>query len=337
MEGLTVERRGWTDKGEQELEVTSPTPKSAAESLPLVLLENLPQGLYYVDENRRILHWSAAAERITGWRKEEVLGRFCGEGVLEHVDEEGRGLCGERCPLLMAARFGTECRSEVYLKHRKGHRVPVQIEAAPLRNGDGTLKGMVESFWDNAQHLRLAEEKARLERLALLDPLTGAGNRRAGMEQLQRALDAQQRYETVTGVVMLDIDHFKQINDQFGHETGDDVLRMAAETLAGSLRSTDFLARWGGEEFLAILPHTTEALLPRVVGRLLRLVHRSGVDHPEGRIRVTVSAGVTALQAGDTVHELVDRADRLLYLAKQEGRNCYRFDGPDAGPDWGES
>ncbi|HAX42906.1 MAG TPA: sensor domain-containing diguanylate cyclase [Bryobacteraceae bacterium] len=315
--------------------MTSPTPKSAAESLPLVLLENLPQGLYYVDENRRILHWSPAAERITGWRREEVLGRFCGEGVLEHLDEEGRELCGDRCPLLMAARLGAECRSEVFLKHRRGHRVPVQIEAAPVRNGDGSLKGMVESFWDNTRHLRLAEEKARLERLALLDPLTGAGNRRAGMDQLQRALDAQQRYETVTGVVMLDIDHFKRINDRFGHETGDDVLRMVAETLAGSLRSTDFLARWGGEEFLAILPHTTEALLPRVVGRLLRLVHRSGVEHPEGRIRVTVSAGVTALQAGDTVHELVDRADRLLYLAKQEGRNRFRFDGRNSGQEWG--
>lgn len=315
--------------------MTSPTPKSAAESLPLVLLENLPQGLYYVDENRRILHWSPAAERITGWRREEVLGRFCGEGVLEHLDEEGRELCGDRCPLLMAARLGAECRSEVFLKHRRGHRVPVQIEAAPVRNGDGSLKGMVESFWDNTRHLRLAEEKVRLERLALLDPLTGAGNRRAGMDQLQRALDAQQRYETVTGVVMLDIDHFKRINDRFGHETGDDVLRMVAETLAGSLRSTDFLARWGGEEFLAILPHTTEALLPRVVGRLLRLVHRSGVEHPEGRIRVTVSAGVTALQAGDTVHELVDRADRLLYLAKQEGRNRFRFDGRNSGQEWG--
>lgn len=315
--------------------MTSPTPKSAAESLPLVLLENLPQGLYYVDENRRILHWSPAAERITGWRREEVLGRFCGEGVLEHLDEEGRELCGDRCPLLMAARLGAECRSEVFLKHRRGHRVPVQIEAAPVRNGDGSLKGMVESFWDNTRHLRLAEEKARLERLALLDPLTGAGNRRAGMDQLQRALDAQQRYETVTGVVMLDIDHFKRINDRFGHEAGDDVLRMVAETLAGSLRSTDFLARWGGEEFLAILPHTTEALLPRVVGRLLRLVNRSGVEHPEGRIRVTVSAGVTALQAGDTVHGLVDRADRLLYLAKQEGRNRFRFDGRDSGQEWG--
>lgn len=337
MEGLTVERSGRTDKGEQELEVTSPTRTSTAEPLPLVLLENLPQGLYYVDQNRRILHWSPAAERITGWRQEEVLGRFCGEGVLEHVDAEGRELCGDRCPLLMAARLGAECRSEVYLKHRKGHRVPVQIEAAPVRNGDGTLKGMVESFWDNSRHLRLVEEKARLERLALLDPLTGAANRRAGMDQLQRALDSQQRYETVTGVVMLDIDHFKQINDRYGHETGDDVLRMVAETLAGSLRSTDFLARWGGEEFLAILPHTTEALLPRVVGRLLRLVHRSGVENAEGRIRVTVSAGVTALQAGDTVHELVERADRLLYQAKQEGRNCYRFDGRDTGPEWGES
>lgn len=300
--------------------------------LPRALLDHLPQGVYFVDMNRRILHWSPAAERITGWRKEEVLGRFCGDGVLEHVDEDGTPLCGERCPLLMAARFGAECRSEVFVRHRDGHRIPVQIEASVLRDANGLVDGMVESFWDNGRQLRLAEEKARLERLALADPLTGIGNRRAGVAQLQRALDSQHRYETVTGIVLLDIDHFKLINDRFGHGTGDEVLQTIAATLLASLRSTDFLARWGGEEFLAILPHANKALLPRIVRRLLRLVQRSWIEHPENRIQVTLSAGVTAVQPGDTFMSVIERADRLLYAAKDAGRNCFRCDGSEHDP-----
>jgi diguanylate cyclase (GGDEF)-like protein/PAS domain S-box-containing protein len=311
---------------------STPSSTSPGAPLPRALLDNLPQGVYYVDVNRRILHWSPAAERITGWRKEEVLGRFCGDGLLEHVDEDGQPLCGDRCPLLMAARFGAECRSEVFVRHRDGHRVPVQIEATVLRDPNGCVDGMVESFWDNGRQLRLAEEKARLERLALADPLTGAGNRRAGLAQLQCALDARHRYETLTGVALFDIDHFKRINDRFGHGTGDEVLQTTAATLLASLRSTDFLARWGGEEFLVILPHTNKALLPRVVRRLLRLVQRSWIEHPECRIQVTLSAGVTAIQPGDTVQSVVERADRLLYAAKSAGRNCFRCDGSEHDP-----
>ncbi len=311
---------------------STPSSTSPGAPLPRALLDNLPQGVYYVDVNRRILDWSPAAERITGWRKEEVLGRFCGDGLLEHVDEDGQPLCGDRCPLLMAARFGAECRSEVFVRHRDGHRVPVQIEASALRDPNGSVDGMVESFWDNGRQLRLAEEKARLEKLALADPLTGAGNRRAGLAQLQCALDARHRYETLTGVALFDIDHFKRINDRFGHGTGDEVLQTTAATLLASMRSTDFLARWGGEEFLVILPHANRALLPRVIRRLLRLVQRSWIEHPECRIQVTLSAGVTAIQPGDTVQSVVERADRLLYAAKNAGRNCFRCDGSEHDP-----
>lgn len=307
-------------------------PRSSEFSLPLpaALLEQLPQGVYYVDHNRRIVHWSRAAERLTGWREDEVMGRFCGAGVLEHVDEEGNQLCGERCPLLMAARLGVECNSEVFLKHREGHRLPVQIQAAPVRDESGAITGMVESFWDNSRQQRLAEEKRRLEKLSLLDPLTGAGNRRAGLQQLQRAIDCHQRYATPAGVALFDLDHFKQVNDQHGHQAGDDVLRMVAETLNASLRSTDFLARWGGEEYLAILPNTGAPQLQRVVMRLLRMVQRSYVESAAGQICVTASAGVAAVQLGDTVHALVERADRMLYEAKRSGRNRLKYDGPEA-------
>lgn len=320
---------GDSDMSRQELPVLSPAAPESAPPPPWTLLENLPQGVYYVDRNRRIIHWSAAAERITGWRAEEVLGRFCGSGILEHVDEEGNALCGARCPLLMAAQFGAECCSALFLKHRAGHRLPVQIQAAPLRNGQGEIVGMVESFWDNSRQQHLLEEKIRLEKLLLSDPLTGVGNRRAGQEQLQRAIDGHQRYATPTGVVLFDLDYFKQVNDRYGHEAGDSVLRVVADTLALSLRSTDFLARWGGEEFLAALPNTEAPQLPQVVRRLLRMVERSYVEVPGTPIHVTASAGVTTVRLGDTVHSLVERADRMLYAAKHAGRNCLRIDGPE--------
>jgi diguanylate cyclase (GGDEF)-like protein len=168
------------------------------------------------------------------------------------------------------------------------------------------------------------EREAAYERLSVLarqDALTGAFNRRHLMDELERQLHLLTRYKTSFSIVILDIDHFKAINDTHGHQIGDQVLIGLTRLLADSLREIDIFGRWGGEEFLCILPNTPipEALYcaERLRGNL---ENAQLIDtHPE--LHVTASFGVGTCLAGETIDALVKRVDAALYAAKAAGRN----------------
>lgn len=177
------------------------------------------------------------------------------------------------------------------------------------------------------QGLALAMNNAlvhdRLQRLAALDPLTGLYNRRFGMARLHEEFQRSVRGGSPLGVVMLDIDHFKQVNDTYGHLVGDRVLIQTARLVRTVMREGDILVRYGGEEFLAILPAAAREDALQVAERLRRLVEESSVKDGDQIIRVTISAGVSAFPdiSVDKDEELVQLADQSLYTAKEGGRN----------------
>jgi diguanylate cyclase (GGDEF)-like protein len=156
-----------------------------------------------------------------------------------------------------------------------------------------------------------------LERLARIDPLTGAGNRRDFEEKLSAALARIRRYGEEAAVIMLDLDRFKAVNDNFGHERGDAVLVETARRLTAALRSTDSLSRWGGEEFVVLAPRTEAGAVE--LAERLRTALASMPFEEAGT--VTASLGVTLLGTGDGPDSAVARADRALYRAKAAGRN----------------
>jgi len=164
---------------------------------------------------------------------------------------------------------------------------------------------------------RLNEVNAELEVLAERDPLTGVYNRRRLLERLEEEVERSRRGSTPMAVCMLDVDHFKQVNDRHGHQAGDEVLRQVANTIAASLRSIDSLGRYGGEEFVLVLPQT-----PRAGAREKAERVRGAIDLscPCGE-PLTVSIGVADYQPGDSVDTLLARADAALYEAKARGRN----------------
>lgn len=288
--------------------------------------DHIPTAMYVVDRDRRIVDWNAAASRLTGFSKAEVVGKCCGDGILEHVDEEGNSLCGDRCPLLMAAQFGTECTAEVFMHHKSGHRVPVSVTASPLKGDSGEITGMVETFTDNTARLELIERARELERLALIDELTGIGNRRFCEQEVRRSIDDLQRHGIPFDIVLWDIDNFKMLNDSYGHDCGDAVLTMVAQSMASNLRSLDFAGRWGGEEFIIVLHNITVAGGESLARRLSVLIQRSFVIWGENRISVTVSGGLVHARPYDTLETLYQRADGLLYQAKAAGKNCFVSD-----------
>jgi diguanylate cyclase (GGDEF)-like protein/PAS domain S-box-containing protein len=285
------------------------------------LIDKMSDGVYFVDRARRITYWSAGAERLTGYRAEDVVGRKCRDRILCHIDDDGTQLCGALCPLRAVMHDGQPHDAHVYLHHADGHRHPVWVRGAAIRNSDGEIIGAVEVFGDDSA-VRVARARAEeLERLALTDPLTGLGNRRYLEAELETRLHAWQHGGSPFGVLFADIDLFKQVNDRFGHDVGDDVLAMVARTLTFGLRAGDVVARYGGEEFVIIVEVPGE--LMGTAERLRTLVEASRLVAARQTVEVTISLGGAVVGPGDHTEGLLRRADLALYSAKQAGRNTF--------------
>jgi diguanylate cyclase (GGDEF)-like protein len=174
----------------------------------------------------------------------------------------------------------------------------------------------------------LLATRETLAQQATHDPLTGMLNRRAVLDRLHQELTRASRNGDTWAVGMCDIDHFKQINDTYGHQTGDEVLREFARVLNESLRPYDSVGRMGGEEFLVIAPIRASTDSASLFRRLCTRVAESKMTTRSGELSVTVSIGVACRSAGSTVDGLLEAADAAMYRAKHEGRNRVVFDGP---------
>ena len=178
-----------------------------------------------------------------------------------------------------------------------------------------------------------AEYQRKLAEGALHEPLTGLYNRRHFMERLAVELAAAQRHGRPLSLLLIDIDHFKQVNDAYGHLAGDEALKMIAHVMQGALRKEDVLARYGGEEFVVLARETPLAGGKALGERIRKAVERSRLTW-EGHdlsltvsIGVTVSVGVSHFEPGFTERQIIEAADRALYRAKQAGRNCVAAEG----------
>lgn len=168
------------------------------------------------------------------------------------------------------------------------------------------------------QKRRIEQQNMELAHLSITDALTGVLNRLGIQQRMQELSSAAQRFRHPLAVLLLDLDHFKAVNDRYGHPVGDEVLKQFAEILRTNIRASDVVGRWGGEEFLIISPHLALDNAVQLAEKLRQAIElaRFGQD-----IRITASIGVAAFTVSDQVGELLERADQALYLAKAGGRN----------------
>jgi PAS domain S-box-containing protein len=218
------------------------------------LMSSLDSGVYFVDRNRRIFFWNKAAEFLTGYSGERVIGSSCSENILRHISAEGVELCIQGCPLAGTIIDGRVRRTEVYMHHRNGHRLPVTVWAAPLTDASGQTIGAIEMFTDQGDRGSLLRELEKLRHEALADPLTGLGNRRYLQIVMETRLESVEKGGEAFGLFMADIDHFKKVNDVHGHNIGDRVLTMVATTLGSAVRPLDAAVRWGARSSSSSAP-----------------------------------------------------------------------------------
>ncbi|NJL71660.1 MAG: sensor domain-containing diguanylate cyclase [Candidatus Competibacteraceae bacterium] len=303
-----------------------PTALFQDDQLYRCLLDNLAEGVYFTDTHRRIQYWNRGAEQITGYEAEEVLGRSCANNILVHTDFGGKSICHGACPLA-ATMKDTECRTErLFLRHKEGHRIPVVTTTVAILDAAGVVIGGLESFHDVTTEMAALAQVEELKAKSLLCSLTGVGNRRYAEQMLESKFEEMRRNQSSLGIVFMDVDRFKAINDRHGHKVGDLALKIIARTLSNAMRGYDFLGRWGGEEFIAILPNMQRPQLSEFAERLRALVEESSAAISNGSLVLTISLGAVVAGPEDDIGDVLTRADLLMYRSKQNGRNQVTMD-----------
>ncbi len=294
-----------------------------------LLAENASDVVSLHDLDGRTTYVSPSCERVFGFAPEEMA-RMRPFAIV-HPEDRARAMAHHEALLRGEPVTALTCRT----LHKSGRHVWVETSWRPILNRTGRIVRLQAASRDvterreyerqleeahaklRAQQERLIDANARLEALAALDALTGLKNRRSFEERLQEEVARARRSKESFALLLLDIDHFKNFNDSFGHPRGDDVLKSVARLLSRGVRDADLIARYGGEEFAIILPDTDRDAA-KLMGERLRVA----IEENAWDVRpITVSVGAAAWTDGASSDTLVDQADRALYRSKQGGRN----------------
>lgn len=282
-------------------------------------LDESPDGILVVDADNEIKTWNRRFLEI--WNiPEAVMEARDGDAALQSVEEQlvDPDPFVERVKELYASLDEEE--HGVRIKMKDGRIL--ERYSRGLHGPEGKYWGRIWFYRDVTELQRMTDE---LIHRSLTDSLTGIANRRALFEALKKEYVRAQRYAYPLSVLMLDLDHFKQVNDRFGHATGDAVLREFVEILRPEIRDSDYFVRMGGEEFSILLPECSLTSARQLAERLCQTVAAHTFDSPEGNFSVTVSIGVATITEIDVTPDLLlKRADQCLYAAKSEGRNRVR-------------
>ena len=284
------------------------------------IINNMQDGAYFVDNERRILFWNKAAEQITGYTADEIVGKDCPMSGLNHIDEEGRPLCQVGCPLFATNIDGKQRRERVFVRHKDGYRVPLRVNIFPIVK-DGQIIGSIELFAQDSPTKYEDNLIEHLSGMAMHDDLTKLPNRRYLESFLNYKLTQFERFEKEFAVLFADIDGFSSFNNTYGHDVGDMVLTNIANTIKRNMRKDDLIGRWGGEEFVGIYTISNTYEAPIIAEKFRQMVAHTEVMHEGKAINVSVSVGVTVDRTGDTAMAIVDRADHLMYESKKGGKN----------------
>ena len=292
------------------------------------ILFSIKDGVYFVDEKRRITYWNKGAETITGFKSDEIIGKSCFDKILIHVDDANHSLCDSGCPLAATIGDGQHREAGAFFHHKLGHRVPTLLKTSPIMDSKGKITGAVEIFNDNSENYENLGIIKKLKEDSLIDLLTGVANRKYVEQKILEHLNELDRYGRKFGLLFIDIDHFKAINDTFGHDIGDEILKIASKTLFKNIRSFDTVGRWAGEEFIVLIQNTDKVLLENTANKLRSLVEASSynLDSSGEFINVTISIGATISRIGDTPKDIIARGDSLMYQSKKTGRNKVTID-----------
>ncbi|MCG8549992.1 MAG: sensor domain-containing diguanylate cyclase [Desulfobacterales bacterium] len=287
---------------------------SRSEEFTQAVTDQIGEGLVVLDFNKQIVMINPKGQSILGWRESHLLGASIDAIIPEFIGD------GDDCMLTKCMREEV-CQKvdSLYVGRKSGENIPVSVTISPLFI-HSRLAGTILTFQDITERL---EHEDKLREIALHDPLTGAKNRGEIENILESEIERGRRYGNSCSVLLFDIDKFKAVNDSFGHPYGDKVIKTLCNTIGANLRSSDSIGRYGGEEFVVVLPETGCAQSELFANRLREAVRRIPFSYKNEHVKVTVSIGVASFpDSGNSLTEIIKKADKALYRAKQNGRDC---------------
>ncbi|HUI66687.1 MAG TPA: diguanylate cyclase [Nitrospirota bacterium] len=295
------------------------------------IMEGMGDGVVVIGRDYTILEANSAATASLGLEKSDMIGRKCYE-----VAHRRHAPCDSPhivCPHSLIFERGENVAKVIHTHYNiQGDEHQIEITASPVRNGHGQIFAIVETHRDIMEKKtddelvklikRLNETQTHLKHVAITDELTGLRNRRYIVERLEEEFQRTKRTGRPLSLIMLDIDHFKTINDAHGHLFGDVVLRVVSVRMKEALRKHDLIGRVGGEEFLVICPESYLEDTVMVAERIRKIIHREAIGDGVREATIALSAGVTMQRDDDMSSDrLFSRADTALYKAKEQGRN----------------
>ena len=293
-----------------------------APSFYRMVINHLNEGVYFVDSDRRITFWNKGAEVISGYLEGEVLGKPCFWNLLMHTDESGTNICDTDCPVIKTLEDGIVRDEKLYIRHKSGYRLPVSVHILPIRTVNGKIVGAVEIFSDISPTGDHTKKMKALATLAYFDLVTGLANRRYAESRLNLMLVEYEKNLSPFGMLLVNLVGFKALNDRYGQELGDQVLRSVARSIASAVGPLDIAARWDGARFLIVSPNTKKALLLLLADKLKDVAIKAAVikefaEFDEAVVKVAVAG--TVIQAGDTIFSLKHRL--MVYMQESEGND----------------
>jgi diguanylate cyclase (GGDEF)-like protein/PAS domain S-box-containing protein len=287
-----------------------------------LLAENSQDVIWTYNLNlERFSYVSPSVQSLRGYTPEEVMAQSLEEAMTAASANLVRKTLDEQLArIALGERDHLTCTMEVDQPHRDGHTVHTEVVTSVIFNDLDRPVSLMGITLDITERKKVEQE---LERLSHVDMLTGLYNRRRFMQLSEHELSRKRRYGGELAVFMMDLDHFKTVNDTYGHQTGDLVLQKLGEICRDVLRDLDCVGRLGGEEFAVVLPRTDVDHAMAVAERLRDTVEKTSIQSPQGEsVHCTISIGVATMQEDRiSLDTLLSQADRALYQAKHEGRN----------------
>lgn len=284
------------------------------------LLENMYDAVVFFDASSRISLWNRGAERMTGISGQNVIGHPWHPDLLELRDEHGERLGEGECPVSTALRSGVQSLRRLSIVGKSGKHTAVDTHTIPVTGKGGERLGAILLFHDATSVTSLERRCQTLHEKATIDPLTQVANRAEFDRVLESFVEAHQESKVPCSLIFLDADRFKRVNDDYGHQAGDDVLVSLGSLLKDSCRAGDLVARYGGEEFIMLCANCDVVTAAKRADEIRQAFSKIPHDRLGGRC-VSASFGVTEIQPGDTPETMLRRADRALIMAKESGRN----------------
>jgi diguanylate cyclase (GGDEF)-like protein/PAS domain S-box-containing protein len=284
------------------------------------ILNNINSGVYALDNQRKILFWNKKAEDITGFKSDEVVGKSCKDNILEHINEVGKNLCLHGCPVSSTLADGRERETQLFLHHKEGHRIPVSVKVFPVYDDENMIEGAIEIFDDLREKEKFLQEIKKYKEIAYIDNLTGIPNRKYIKDNLNRIINESQKFNYSIGVMLIEVQNIPNINEKYGIENGDRVLKMIGMNLHANTRNSDLTGRLEGNKFLSIVRFVEKPQMEIIANKYITTAKACFIMFDNEKISTNVKIVGTLVKKDDNQNTI---KKRLLEISKKSTDNLF--------------